>query len=334
MDALLKRLSATPLWKRVGRVHAKIFVATKGRLGGNLAGMPHLLLTTVGRKSGKLRTVPLPFLRDGERYLIVGSNGGADRHPAWVWNLRANPDTVIAVRGSEIPVHAVEAEGDERNRLWEALIEFNPLYPRYAGLTDRVIPVLILTERPGSSAGATHLGFVARAEPRGGSAEQWMHHVAAYIEPVFVADADGGAVGSAASRVVDASAGPFRGIVRVLAMTAQDGQADHRSFLQRRVVVVAVGKFAAVFIEWVAQPSDGPAKFFVATTNIDLCHPALREPQAYWSGGGLCGRARVRRSSGGMRWGRSREAREQKYDGTGRESRTRRRRRHGVVLGR
>jgi deazaflavin-dependent oxidoreductase (nitroreductase family) len=132
-------------WQWFGRLHARIFRATKGRLGGNLIGMPVLLLTTTGRKSGQARTTPMPFYTHGDDFVIVGSNNGEPRDPAWWLNLQADARAEIQVRGDEIAVRGRLAEPDERARLWPELLAFNPRYAVYEKRTTREIPVVILS---------------------------------------------------------------------------------------------------------------------------------------------------------------------------------------------
>jgi deazaflavin-dependent oxidoreductase (nitroreductase family) len=142
---------AWPVLGALMRGHARIYRATGGRIGRKVPGLPPLLLLDhVGAKSGKLRTVPLAYLSDGEDLVVVASRGGYDKNPGWVHNLRANPDTEIQIGRRRVAVHASEAAEDERARLWPLLLEHNPVYDRYTELTDREFPIVIL--RPGGSA--------------------------------------------------------------------------------------------------------------------------------------------------------------------------------------
>jgi deazaflavin-dependent oxidoreductase (nitroreductase family) len=141
---LLKLLGESGFWKVVGRLHVRAYRSTGGRLGANLGGLPHLLLTTVGRKSGESRTVPLTYMTDGPAYVLVASNGGSDRHPAWWLNLRTTPRAHVQVGPEAFSIVASEAEGVERERLWAAVKKFNPFYAQYEKITDRQIPVVVL----------------------------------------------------------------------------------------------------------------------------------------------------------------------------------------------
>ncbi len=122
---------------------------TKGRLFGNFRGAPVLLLTTVGRKSGKRRTTPVLYVSEGNRLAIVASNGGRDRHPSWWQNLKANPNAEVQVRGEKYTVEAEEADDAEKGRLWPLLTRMYPSYDDYQRKTKREIPVVLLTPTAG-----------------------------------------------------------------------------------------------------------------------------------------------------------------------------------------
>jgi deazaflavin-dependent oxidoreductase (nitroreductase family) len=132
--------------------NAKIIVefrANEGRVGGTFEGLPLLLLHHTGAKSGEQRINPLAYRRDGERYVIFASKGGAPTHPAWYHNLKAHPHVTIEVGDQTIPVTATEATGEERERLFRAQAQRVPQFGEYERKTDRVIPVILLTPRQG-----------------------------------------------------------------------------------------------------------------------------------------------------------------------------------------
>ena len=114
-----------------------------GRFGDRL-----LLLTTHGAKSGKAHTVPLAFHRDGDRYVIVASMGGAPKNPVWYYNLKAHPDAVVIQDGPE-PFDAAlrEVSGSERDEWWERAVAAYPPYAEYQERTDRTIPVFVAGRR-------------------------------------------------------------------------------------------------------------------------------------------------------------------------------------------
>lgn len=130
------------------RGHAALYRATEGRIGGQLPGLPPLLLLDhVGAKSGKHRTTPLVYMPQGQSMLIVASKGGHPRHPGWLYNLRAHPDTEIQIGRRRIKVRAREADGEERRRLWPEAAEYNPHWGRYRERTAREIPLVLLEPR-------------------------------------------------------------------------------------------------------------------------------------------------------------------------------------------
>ena len=132
------------LMRAIGRIHRALYRLTAGALGGRLAGRPMLLLTTTGRKTGKSRTTPLQYLEDGENMVIVASNGGNPRHPAWWFNLESNPEAEAQVGKVTRRVRAETASEEERGRLWPLLVETTPAYAEYQKGTERTIPVVIL----------------------------------------------------------------------------------------------------------------------------------------------------------------------------------------------
>ena len=127
-----------------GAFNTHLFRASKGRLGNTLMGAPVLLLTTKGRKSGKARTSPLLYLRDGERFVIVASKGGYPTHPAWYLNLSDDPSVQVEVGAQKLQMRARTASEDERTRYWPKLTAMYKSYEAYQERTDRAIPVVIL----------------------------------------------------------------------------------------------------------------------------------------------------------------------------------------------
>ena|SRR5829696_7909620 len=145
MRPLTTRKRAWPVLGPLMRAHARIYRATGGRIGRQVPGLPPLLLLDhVGARSGRLRTVPLAYLEDDGAFVVVASRGGYHKHPGWVHNLRANPDTEVQVGRRRVGVRAREASEDERARLWPPLVELNPTYEHYGQFTDRTFPIVIL----------------------------------------------------------------------------------------------------------------------------------------------------------------------------------------------
>jgi deazaflavin-dependent oxidoreductase (nitroreductase family) len=155
---------AIPIWVRhrlmraVDQLTQGLFHLTDGRLGGRQLKYTILLLETQGRRSGLPRTHALLYVRDGERYVICASNYGAAWHPAWYWNLHAQPQAHIQVERTRLRVLATDAEGAERERLWQLLRASWPRYEHYQAGISRTIPVVVLTPvagpREGSRRGA------------------------------------------------------------------------------------------------------------------------------------------------------------------------------------
>ena len=129
----------------LGEEHIRRYRETDGQVGYLWNGVPTLLLSTTGRRSGELRTSALIFGRDGDDYLVVASMGGAPQHPAWYLNLTANPPAEIQVRGDHIPVMAHTATDDEKPRLWTIVTDVWPNYDVYQSRTERAIPVVVLS---------------------------------------------------------------------------------------------------------------------------------------------------------------------------------------------
>jgi deazaflavin-dependent oxidoreductase (nitroreductase family) len=126
------------------RVHRFLLRISGGRVGRRVGGMDVLELTTVGRRTGEPRTVALYTVEDGGRAVDAASHVGAARHPVWWLTLRSNPAAVVRRHGRRTSVRARVAEGDERQRLWAALVAANPDYAEYAERTTRRIPVVVL----------------------------------------------------------------------------------------------------------------------------------------------------------------------------------------------
>jgi F420H(2)-dependent quinone reductase len=130
-----------------GKLNVPIYRLTRGRIGGRIAKAPVLLLTTVGRRSGQSRTAPVVYLRDGERLIVIGSNAGNERPPAWALNLEANPDAEVQIRGDRSQVRARIAEGAEREELWRKSNDQYSGFDIYQDRTSRNIRVFVLEPR-------------------------------------------------------------------------------------------------------------------------------------------------------------------------------------------
>jgi len=141
-----------PLDPRTGWVaeHLGRYVASDGADGHEWRpGVPTLLLTTRGRRSGRLRRTPLIYDRDGDAYVVVGSYGGAPQHPDWYLNLTDEPRVEIQVGAERMPALAHTAAAGERDRLWERMATIWPAYVDYQARTTRRIPVVVLEPASG-----------------------------------------------------------------------------------------------------------------------------------------------------------------------------------------
>ena len=127
------------------RFHRWAYRRTNGKVLSRMRGKPTLLLTTTGRRTGRLHTVPLPYFADGDKMIVVGSASGAERHPAWVLNLIANPRVTVQYLADSGPAQAEILAGDERKAMWERISVEAPWYVGYQQRTSREIPLIRLT---------------------------------------------------------------------------------------------------------------------------------------------------------------------------------------------
>lgn len=109
-----------------------------------MRGMQILLLNSVGRRTGKKRTTPLMYLRDGDNYVIIASNNGRDKNPAWFYNIIGSPQVEIEVHGKRLKVSPFVVSGPEKERLWSQLIAKAPFYEGYRKGIKRSIPLVLL----------------------------------------------------------------------------------------------------------------------------------------------------------------------------------------------
>lgn len=148
------RNRVTDLGMRVmNGAHRMLLVTTGGRLGWTIGSMQTLELHTTGRSSGLQRATMLTApVRDGERYVLVASKGGDDRHPFWYLNLVAQPDVQLTIRGVTRPYRARTASAAEKAALWPRIVAAYPGYRAYQKRTEREIPVVICEPRPAPAA--------------------------------------------------------------------------------------------------------------------------------------------------------------------------------------
>lgn len=121
--------------------HIRRYVETNGQAR---PGLTDLLLTTRGRKTGKLRRTALVYARDGDHYILAASNAGADRHPAWYLNLVADPGVTVQIGARTCAATARTATAEEKPRLWQLMVATMPSYQGYQEATSRDIPIVII----------------------------------------------------------------------------------------------------------------------------------------------------------------------------------------------
>src|SRR6266705_1816866 len=127
--------------------HQKViseFRANQGKVSGQLANMPVLLLTTTGAKSGRTLTKPLVYTTDGDRIVVLASFAGAPKNPPWYHNLVANPVSTVELGSERFRVRATVPAGEERQRLFNRQAEQMPIFAEYQKKTSRQIPVIVL----------------------------------------------------------------------------------------------------------------------------------------------------------------------------------------------
>lgn len=146
MELLLNLMTTkhNPAIKLFWAIHLKLYQWTSGRIGNTLRGLPILLLTTKGKKTGQMRTKALMYLPYNNNFVVIASNLGKDNHPAWWLNLQAQSNASVQIGSSQFTVHAREAQEDERESIWQALAKKTTDYEQYRSWTSRRIPLVIL----------------------------------------------------------------------------------------------------------------------------------------------------------------------------------------------
>jgi deazaflavin-dependent oxidoreductase (nitroreductase family) len=123
------------------------FRKNHGKVGGYFEGAPLLLIHSTGKHSGKTRVNPVMYLKDGERYVVFASKGGAPSNPDWYYNLKAHPDAKIEVGDNTIDVHAEEIKGSEHDALYARQSKLYPNFAEYQQKTKRIIPVIAFKKK-------------------------------------------------------------------------------------------------------------------------------------------------------------------------------------------
>lgn len=143
-------------WLMFTRAHCTIYRGTRGLIGGNLLGIQMLLLTTRGRKTGLRRTLPLAYVEYKGDLIVVASNGGSDKPPAWWLNLQAAATAEVQINGETFEITWSEAPAKERMEYWRKLQAAIPAYRMYRIRTEREIPILLLRRQPATSQNASN----------------------------------------------------------------------------------------------------------------------------------------------------------------------------------
>jgi len=128
-------------------IHLKLYLWSSGRIGGTIRGLSVLILTTKGKKTGLPRVKALTYTPHGRAFGVIASNLGEGNHPAWWINLKAEPAATVQIGKERFIVRAREAEGEERETIWQAIAEKDPAYEQYRTWTSRRIPVVVLERK-------------------------------------------------------------------------------------------------------------------------------------------------------------------------------------------
>ncbi|MGB3049912.1 MAG: nitroreductase family deazaflavin-dependent oxidoreductase [Polyangiales bacterium] len=143
MASRYKHLRARAL-KAMFKAHAEVYERSGGRIGAWF-GLPTLLLSVTGRKSGKIYSTPLVYFEDGDSYVVVGSDGAAKHNPQWWKNLQVDANCEVRVGQRKLAAKASLASGADRERLWKIGKTVNPMWSKYQTRTERELPVVVLT---------------------------------------------------------------------------------------------------------------------------------------------------------------------------------------------
>lgn len=131
-------------WKYFGKVHSLLYRLSGGRLGARMGWIDVALVEVVGRKSGKLRTVPIACYPHRDSVVVSASNSGMERHPAWYLNMQANPEVMVQLGRERFAAVAEEVPEEERDALWEKIVKINKHQGEYLSNTERRIPLVYL----------------------------------------------------------------------------------------------------------------------------------------------------------------------------------------------
>ncbi|MCB2077382.1 MAG: nitroreductase family deazaflavin-dependent oxidoreductase [Novosphingobium sp.] len=131
----------------IGDEHVRVYRETNGETGYLWNGVPTLLFTSKGRKSGEMRTIPIIYTPVGDKYVIIASKGGSPTHPAWYLNISEDPNIEVQIKGDVFPATARTAGSPEREELWAEAVKAWPNYDVYQSRTERKIPVVVIERK-------------------------------------------------------------------------------------------------------------------------------------------------------------------------------------------
>ncbi|MEJ2531830.1 MAG: nitroreductase family deazaflavin-dependent oxidoreductase [Halioglobus sp.] len=131
-------------WKYFGKLHSLLYRLSGGRFGARMGWIDVALVEAVGRKSGKLRTVPIACYPHRDSVVVSASNSGMERHPAWYLNMQANPEVTVQLGRERFAAVAEEVPDEEREALWEKIVKINKHQGEYLSNTERRIPLVYL----------------------------------------------------------------------------------------------------------------------------------------------------------------------------------------------
>lgn len=142
-----RHLKTPPMWliPWISKTHVALYRLTSGKIGSNLAGHPGILISTQGRRSGKLHTICLPYVPEDEDMIVVGSYGGSEKDPDWVKNMKANPEVIIRNKEKVFWANAKILPAAAHTKMWKKVIGVAPWYGDYQEKTERKIPLIRLS---------------------------------------------------------------------------------------------------------------------------------------------------------------------------------------------
>lgn len=146
-DNKVQHINTPPMWliPWISKAHVALYRLTSGKVGSNLAGHPGILISTQGRKTGKLRTVCLPYIPEDENMVVVASYAGSDKDPDWLKNMQANPEIIVRNKEKVFWANAKILTGATHTKMWDKVVSVAPWYAEYQEKTSRKIPLVSIS---------------------------------------------------------------------------------------------------------------------------------------------------------------------------------------------